>query len=256
MTLEEIQAETAIDLSPHGHSYLNPYNGCMMGCPYCYWLSFPGWENRVQVKMNIVSLLEDYLSNRMDDGYLYLGSVCDPFMELEREYRLTGKCLELIRRYRIPLVITTSAASNVILDYIKILKSMESRVIVVAELSRIPFLEAMNGGGRHTGIDHANYLRRNGLEIWATLAPVLPGITDLDCVLGTLDIKIPLYIDRLRCGPDDLQANRILEWISRDYPGLFYRYEDIIKKQDWKYFQDILKQGSYSRRIKTFPFQL
>ena len=106
--------------------------------------------------MNIVSLLEDYLSNRMDDGYLYLGSVCDPFMELEREYRLTGKCLELIRRYRIPLVITTSAASNVILDYIKILKSMESRVIVVAELSRIPFLEAMNGGGRHTRIDHAN----------------------------------------------------------------------------------------------------
>ncbi|SQB15522.1 Uncharacterised protein [Enterocloster clostridioformis] len=94
------------------------------------------------------------------------------------------------------------------------------------------------------------------MEIWATLAPVLPGITDLDCVLGTLDIKIPLYIDRLRCGPDDLQANRILEWISRDYPGLFYRYEDIIKKQDWKYFQDILKQGSYSRRIKTFPFQL
>ena len=31
MRTEEIQAERAIDLSPHNHAFLNPYNGCAMG---------------------------------------------------------------------------------------------------------------------------------------------------------------------------------------------------------------------------------
>lgn len=256
MVFEEIQAKHAIDLSPHNHAFLNPYNGCLMGCPYCYWLSIPGWENRIQVKKNIAELLKDYLRSKEDNDYLYLGSMCDPFMEQERVYGLTKACLELIDKYRVPLVIMTSAASDVILDYIDILKSMEQKVIVVVELSRIPFIEKMNHGGKHTGIIHANILQESGIKTWATLAPILPGITKLDYVLADLNAKIPLYIDRLYCNEDDLQSKRILEWISSNYPKLYTQYRNMIIEQDWRYFESILQQNSSNTRIKTFPFQL
>lgn len=256
MRVEEVTAEKAIDLSPHNHEFLNPYHGCLMGCPFCLWLNEEGWENRIQVKTNIAGLLEGYLKAGRLSGNLYLGSVCDPFMELERKYQLTKQCLEVIRRYRTPLIITTSASSPVILDCIDLLKSMEQRVIVVVELARIPYIQDMNRGGKHTGITHANALCRAGIETWATLAPVLPGITFVDCVLDQLDARIPVYIDGLHCTADSIQGKRVLEFIKKDYPGLTGIYEKLVKDQETDYLDEIFERHNDSKRLKVFPFQL
>ena len=256
MRTEEIQAERAIDLSPHNHAFLNPYNGCAMGCPFCFWLSDPAWENRMQVKQNIAELLEVYLREQWDGDYLYLGSVCDPFAKEEETCGLTGRCLELLKKYQVPLLITTSAASPVILSYTDLLKSMKGPVITVVELSRIPFVEEMNRGNVHPGIDRANRLREAGLTVWATLSPVLPGITDLEQVLAALDPRIPVYVDRLNMTADSVQGRRTLAWIERDYPQLYARYEGMICGQEWSYFEELLARCRGNERVKTFPFQL
>ncbi len=256
MRTEEIQAERAIDLSPHNHAFLNPYNGCAMGCPFCFWLSDPAWENRMQVKQNIAELLEVYLREQWDGDYLYLGSVCDPFAKEEETCGLTGRCLELLRKYQVPLLITTSAASPVILSYTDLLKSMKGPVITVVELSRIPFVEEMNRGNVHPGIERANRLREAGLTVWATLSPVLPGITDLEQVLAALDPRIPVYVDRLNMTVDSVQGRRTLAWIERDYPQLYARYEGMICGQEWSYFEELLACCRGNERVKTFPFQL
>lgn len=148
MLLEEIMAEEGFNLSPHNHAFINPYDGCSMGCPFCYWLSREGWEGRIQVKMNIGNLLEEELRRWPKREFLYLGSVCDPFNELEGRYRLTKRCLEIIKKYEVPLVITSSAVNPVILDYVELLRSMKQRVVVVVELARIPYIEAAKTGGR------------------------------------------------------------------------------------------------------------
>lgn len=256
MFLEEIMATKACDLSPHRHAFINPYNGCSMGCPFCYWLSQEGWENRIQVKMNIGELLEKELKTWPKDEFIYLGSVCDPFNEFEDQYRLSKCCLELIRKYEIPLVITTSAATPVILDYVEILHTMKQRVVIVVELARILFIDEMNRGGEHRGIVHANALCEAGLEVWATLAPILPEITDLGKVLSVLDSRIPVYVDSLNCDPNGIQGRRVMEWIRKEHEDLAWRYEEIIAKQDWSYFEQILKSNDGNGRIKTFPFQL
>lgn len=256
MLLEEIMATKACDLSPHRHAFVNPYNGCSMGCPFCYWLSQEGWENRIQVKMNIGELLEKELETWPKDEFIYLGSVCDPFNELEDKYRLSKCCLELIRQYEIPLVITTSAATPVILDYVEIFHAMKQRVVIVVELARIPFIDEMNRGGMHRGIVHANTLCEAGLEVWATLAPILPGITDLGQVLSVLDSRIPVYVDSLNCDLKSIQGRRIMEWIRKEHGDIARRYKDMITKQDWSYFKRILEDYGGNGRIKTFPFRL
>lgn len=256
MYLEEVKATAAYDLSPHRHAFINPYNGCSMGCPFCFWLSQEGWEGRIQIRTDIAKRLEEALKTWPREEFIYLGSVCDPFNELEKTYRLSKQCLELIRQYEIPLVITTSAATPVVLEYAELLKSMKQRVVIVVELARIPLIEAMGRGEDHVGIVHANLLRRAGLEVWATLAPVLPGITDMEAVLERLDERIPVYIDRLGCKGESVQAQKMMAWLQQDYPALQASYREMIDRQDWTYFDEVLKFYNQNKRIKTFPFEL
>lgn len=256
MLLEEIMAEEGFNLSPHNHAFINPYDGCSMGCPFCYWLSREGWEGRIQVKMNIGNLLEEELRRWPKREFLYLGSVCDPFNELEGRYRLTKRCLEIIKKYEVPLVITSSAVNPVILDYVELLRSMKQRVVVVVELARIPYIEAQKRGEGHAGITHANQLCRAGLEVWATLAPLLPGITDLEQVLEALDVRIPVYVDSLHCSSNSIQGTRVMEWIKKDYPEFSDRYQKMIAEQDDRYFRETLKNSRENSRVRTFPFQL
>mgnify|MGYP004607371019 FL=1 len=255
MIVEEIKTDTVYELSPHNHAYINPYIGCSMGCPFCYWLKQEGWEGKIKVKTNLEELLEEKLKDWPKDEFLYLGSVCDPFNELEKKYHLSEKCLKVIAKYDIPVLITTSAATDVVLEYSDLLKSIK-KLIVVIELSRIPFVENLNQGGIHRGIQCANILREHGMKVWTTLAPVLPGITDLDQILKLLHEEIPVYIDKLDCNAEDILGKRTLKWIYEEYPEFSDEYDKIIKEHDFSYFSKIEKKYAENRRVKKFPFQL
>ena len=251
---EEISTSEAVNLSPHNHAYINPYNGCSMGCPFCFWLNDEGWEGRIQIKTNICQVLERQLKNWPKDQIIYLGSVCDPFNELENRYRLSEGCLRLIREYEIPLLITTSAVNEVVMEYAGLLKSMKQRVILVTELARLPEIQRMNHGGIHAGIRHANALKEMGLEVWATLAPLLPGIIELDPVLKRLNPEIPLYVDALSCAEGSAHGARTMRWIMREHTEYTELYRNIIENQDVSYFQKLLQIYQDRPQIHTFPF--
>ena len=256
MKIEKVLAEKAIDWSPHKHAFVNPYNGCPIGCPFCFWLSQPGWEGRIQVKENIPALLERELRGWPKDTFLYFGSVCDPFMEVEREYGLSRKCLELIKKYEVPLLITTSATNDVIRQDIALLKSMRQRVVVVVELSRIKLVEELNRGGVHMGIYNANALSEQGLEVMTTLSPILPGITDLKVVLESLRKEIPVYVDSLQCEKDSIQQKKVMAWIRKAYPQFEAQYKKIVCDQDRSEYDALLMKYQDNKRVQTFPFKL
>lgn len=255
MIIEEIITDAAYELSPHKHAYINPYIGCSMGCPFCYWLKQEDWEGKIKVKTNIEKLLEEKLKNWPKDEFIYLGSVCDPFNELESKYRLSEKCLKIIEKYDIPVLITTSAANDVLLEYVDMLSKMK-KLIVVVELARIPFIEEMNRGGEHRGIRCANLLKSKGIKTYTTLAPILPKITDLAQILSLLDPEIPVYIDKLDCDAEDILGKRTLSWIYGKYPELSSEYDKIIKKDDFSYFAAIEECYAENNRVKKFPFEL
>ena len=166
-----------------------------MGCPFCFWLSRDGWEKNMEIRLKTPELLEEALRTWPKGEWLYLGSICDPFNEWESKYHLSEQCLKVIDQYQIPLLITTSAVSPALLEEAEILKNMKAPVVVVAELARIPEMERLKKEGIHKGIQAANILKKMGLTVWATMAPVCPGILDLEPVLEKLDEEIPVYID-------------------------------------------------------------
>ena len=95
-----------------------------------------------------------------------------------------------------------------------------------------------------------------GLNVYATVSPICPGIIDLEPILEKLDTEIPVYVDSLQCAKDSIQENRVMEWIQRDYPELLGVYESILMKKDISYFEEILKTYGTDARVKTFPYDL
>ena len=88
---------------------IDPYDGCQLCCPYCWQLSDENWNRNIYVNINIADLLKDRLASWDKKETVYLGSRCDPYMQIEKKYSLTRKCLSVLNELRINTMITTKS---------------------------------------------------------------------------------------------------------------------------------------------------
>lgn len=93
----------------------NPYQSCSYNCLYCYIRGSKYGTNlatSLSVKVNAIELLEKQLKKRAEKdeyGFIVLSSVTDPYINIEKEYLLTRKALEIILKYRFPVHIITKS---------------------------------------------------------------------------------------------------------------------------------------------------
>ena len=82
---------------------MNIYRGCEHGCIYCDSRSRCYNMNHafedIEVKINAPELLEQALKHKRKRCMIGTGSMSDPYMPLEKELKLTRKCLEIIDKY-------------------------------------------------------------------------------------------------------------------------------------------------------------
>ena len=81
---------------------LSPYRGCGHGCRYCYVREYPNalhgpedWGGWVAPKLNAPELLWSQ-RHRLHNERVFMASATDPYQPLEREYRLSRRCLEVL----------------------------------------------------------------------------------------------------------------------------------------------------------------
>ena len=92
---------------------LNLYRGCCHGCIYCdsrsacYRIEH-AFED-VAVKRNAPELLDAALRAKRRPCMLGTGSMCDPYLPLEKELRLTRRCLEIIANRGFGLSVLTKS---------------------------------------------------------------------------------------------------------------------------------------------------
>ena len=106
--INELQAKSVFTKSglPASDWVINPYNGCLFGCMYCYATQIARWKHPTEqwgsyldVKLNAPEVLARELTalekrrNTKDFGSVFFSSVTDPYVGLEAKYRLTRKCL-------------------------------------------------------------------------------------------------------------------------------------------------------------------
>jgi DNA repair photolyase len=81
---------------------LSPYRGCSHGCRYCYVREYPNvlhapgdWGDWVAPKLNAPELLWSQ-RHKLHNARVFMASATDPYQPLERQYRLSRRCLEVL----------------------------------------------------------------------------------------------------------------------------------------------------------------
>jgi len=186
MDVTEVTTKSALVRSriPGLGYVINPYTGCGHGCRYCYAV-FMGkyskqnqdtpWGSYVEVKTNIVDVLERELARKRKTGTAMLSSVCDPYQPVERQYKLTQGCLLALRQHgwgvsiltRSPLVTRDIGILKTCLDVLVgfSIPTDDDKVRQVLE-PRSPTIPAR--------IDALRRVHDAGIRTWVFIAPVLP----------------------------------------------------------------------------------
>lgn len=217
---------------------MNLYRGCSHGCIYCDSRSAcynmqHDFED-IEVKSNALSLLEDALRRKKHRCMIGTGSMCDPYLHLERELELTKRCLELIERYGYGFTVITK--SDLILRDLPLLKRINEGAKCVVQMTLTTYDEDLcrllepNVATTRRRAEVLNILRDNGIPTVVWLCPILPFINDSEENLrGLLDycIKARVYgIINFGFGVTLREGDReyFYRKLDEHFPGLKARY--------------------------------
>ena len=114
---------------------LSPYRGCGHGCRYCYVRDYPNalhapqaWGTWVAPKINAPELLWSN-RHRLHGQRVFMASATDPYQPLERDYRLSRRCLEVLLLLPTTEVIVHTRSPLVLQD-LDLLKAFGPRLSV------------------------------------------------------------------------------------------------------------------------------
>ena len=214
MIVREIQAKSILSKSQIYEYALNPYTGCEHACSYCYarfMKRFTGhrepWGEFVDVKVNAPALLAVELG-RKKPGQVWVSGVCDPYQPLERKYKLTRACLELLVEEGWPVrVQTRSPLVTRDIDILCKAGDLEVGLSITTaddEVRKLFEPRAPSIGERLRALDE---LHRAGIKTFVMIAPLLPGAEGLPELLAGKVAYV--LVDRLNYNYGD--------WVYRKY---------------------------------------
>lgn len=169
---------------------LQPYVGCQFSCVYCYVREMPvqranpyglPWSAWISPKTNAPELLARAAARgRLAGARIFLSSVTDPYVPLERRLRLTRGCLEVLAAHP-PAALLVQTRSPLVLRDAALLARIPgcavSVTVTTADESVRRRLEPDSPSVRRR-VETLAALRAAGVRTQAAVAPLLPGDPD------------------------------------------------------------------------------
>ena len=190
--MHEIKAKSILS----AQNGINVYRGCTHGCIYCdsrstcYQMDH-AFED-VAVKANAPELLEDALRRKRRRCMIGTGSMCDPYLPLEKETQLTRRCLEVIDRCGFGVSVLTK--SDLVLRDLDLLKRINEKTKAVVCTTFTTYDEDLcrilepNVCTTRQRFEMLKTMHENGIHTGVWLCPILPFINDTEENLrGLLD---------------------------------------------------------------------
>ena len=220
---------------------LNPYTGCSHGCKYCYapfvLKEDREWGTFIDIKRNIPKVLADEL-NKIT-GTVRIGSVTDPYQEIEEQYKLTRMCLKQLEKKDIHTIIQTK--SDLVTRDIDILKNMDVDVGFTITSLNDDFRKKFepNAPSISRRLSALKKLMDNEIDVWVFVGPLLPyyneryeELTRLSKTLESLGVE-EIYLDKLNMRKGILKKlkNILSEEIYEEYKEIFSRNKNYFENR-------------------------
>lgn len=201
LNLKIIETKTALSKSriPGIDYTINPYFGCEFGCLYCYadFMSrfshmrkeFPEnckWGEFVGVKINIAEKLKAeilkiesgtslFSGEKKTKPNIHMSIVTDPYQPVEKRFKLTRKCLEILLEFQYSTVILTR--SPLVLRDIELLANFESVEVglsITTDDDKIRKIFEPKAPSIISRIKTLEKLKKNNIKTFAFIGPILP----------------------------------------------------------------------------------
>jgi DNA repair photolyase len=193
--VKEIQCSSAIGKCgfPGGGWAINPYIGCAHNCVYCYARfikRFTGhlepWGTFVDIRVNLAEVLKKQLrSPRYKTGRIFIGTVTDPYQQVENKYQITRKILEVLQDYGAGVSILTK--SDLVLrdlDLLKQFKDIDVNFTITSFDEKWKKLTEPNSPTAADRLKAIKILVANGIPTFVMMGPFWPFFTDAEKMLS------------------------------------------------------------------------
>lgn len=262
MKVKEIQCKTCMTKSKITDYVINPYVGCEHGCKYCYAdfiRRFRGiadeWGDFVHVKVNCPELLSKELEKNKP-GHIWMSSVCDCYMPLEKKYKLTRKILQIIAdsSYKDKFTIEILTKSSLVKRDFDLLKQLDVELgLSINNLDeKVVKIIEPNASSPQERVQTLKSASTKGIKVFGFISPVLPGITDLDAVFKELSFCDYVWVELLN--PQRNLMNKFLPTIKQHFPDKISAFTDAVEHQEAYYKmrkQEVAKLSrKYNLKVK------
>ncbi|MDR1533205.1 MAG: radical SAM protein [Clostridiales bacterium] len=229
-------AEYKTILSPKNN--MNLYRGCSHGCIYCdarsacYQMKHD-FED-IEVKADAAAILEAQLVKKRRPCMIGTGAMCDPYIPLEDDLRITRQCLAIIERHGFGLAIQTKSAR--ILRDLDLLKAISVKAKCVVQMTLTTYDENLcrilepNVSVTAERFAALEAFREAGIPTVVWLSPILPFINDTEENLrGILGYCVRADVRGIICfgfGVTLREGDRDYFYAKLDehFPGMKQRY--------------------------------
>ncbi len=213
---------------------VNPYRGCEHGCVYCYarptheYLGFSAgldFETKIMVKEDAPELLRKQLASRAWKPQLVaLSGNTDCYQPVEKQKRLTRRCLEVLLEFRNPVVIITK--NHLVTRDIDILSELARYDCVGVALSlttldhKLSSLLEPRASRPARRLAAIQILADARVPVGYLQAPMIPGLTDSEApaialaaakagatFCGYVALRLPFAVKEL-----------FEQWLGQHYP--------------------------------------
>jgi len=254
--LNEIVSKEAIVKSklPADDYVVNAYIGCTHKCIYCYaefMKRFTNHNEKWGEFIDIKCFDKIRIPKDIENKYIFISSVTDPYNHFELKYRKTKEVLMELKDIKCHIGILTKS-KNVLKDIelFKQIKNIEVGISLNTVDENFRKIIEPKASTEEDRINTLRILRENGIKNNLFMSPLFPYLSDYKKIIEQTKDFVDYYGFEnlnLRAG----YKNRVLDIIRQKYPHLLNDYNDLFKNKNQTYWNNLEKEiVSYCKKHK------
>jgi len=157
-----------------GDYIIDPYQNCEFGCKYCD----STFDKTIYIKNDFLNKIEREIKN-LSIGTVIIGSVVDPYQNIEKNLFITRNLLKIIKKYDFNVHILTK--SNLIMrdiDILKQIKNVSSTISIISLNENVSNYFESNVPSTLERLELVKKLSENKINTGLAIIPLLPYIID------------------------------------------------------------------------------
>ena len=216
----------------------NCYTGCTNGCVYCYARFMQRfhphdepWGRFVDVKINAADVLAKQL-RRLAPGSVFTCSACDGWQPVEKRYKLTRQCCQMLLDAGFHLNILTKR--ELVLRDLDIFKGRDVRlgVTITTPDENMAILWEPKASTVSSRLKVLKEAKAAGLETAVMFGPLLPEISDTPEALAKLfSLAAEAGVDRIwtdTLNPRPRVWPSVQKLLQKRWPKLYEHYRSLL----------------------------